>query len=63
MIMLMTIGKQEIEEAVKDYMAERVMAGYQYKLSNFKLSFTDKNGDLPHFACTAETEVGFKEEK
>lgn len=60
---IITITKQEIEAAVEYYIGERIDAGYQHKFDKLKLSFTNKDGEIGYFECSAETEVIPKEKQ
>lgn len=58
-----TVTKQEVEAAIKDYIADRVQAGYRFESGEVSLDFHDKNGQIAYFECTADTEITPKEEQ
>lgn len=60
---VITITKQEIEEAIKSYFADRMEASYNHKLSEPKLNFTNKDSEIGYFECAIEVDVTDKDTK
>lgn len=58
-----TITKQEIEEAVRDFIFERASTGYRHEFGDAQLSFMNSDGDIGNFTCITEAEIIKKEEK
>lgn len=57
-----TLSKQEIEEAVKLYLEDRINAGYKFVFDEPTLSFHNKDGDIGFFECLAESGLKDKED-
>lgn len=60
---VITVNKQEIEEAVRDYIFDRASTGYQYEFGDGVLTFTNKDGEIGFFTGSIEVEIVKKEDK
>lgn len=63
MKVVIEITKDEVREAIRDYIFDRVSTSYQHEFGDASLSFMDVNGELSNFTVTAECEIKPKEKK
>lgn len=60
---VITVTKQEIEEAVRDYIFNRASTGYQHEFGDGHLTFTNVDGEIGNFTGSIEVEIKAKEPK
>lgn len=54
---VITLTRDEVEEAVKEYIADRVRAGYRFKTSEATLGFDNKDGAVGYFECSVAMDI------
>ena len=52
-----TITKQEIEEAVKRYIDDRIRPGYSHEFTGTDMTFGNKEGNIGYFECFIDVVV------
>lgn len=57
MKVVITITKQEIEQAIERFVDDRVRAGYSNEFTKKQISFRNTDGDIGYFESDIEVEV------